>query len=66
MRKSIGPAALHATALMINRYQHIGSYRFNASGQRSKLLAIRKVSAKQNDAPGRGMLNTAAVLWSEF
>jgi hypothetical protein len=66
MRKSIRLTALHATTLMINGYQHIWSYRFNTPGQRSKLLAIRKVSAKQNDASSRGVLNTAAVLWSEF
>jgi hypothetical protein len=51
---------------MINRYQHIWSYRFNTARQRSKLLATAKVSAKQNDAPSGGMLNTAAIVCSEL
>jgi hypothetical protein len=66
MRKSIRLTALYATTLMINRYQYIWSYRFNTAGQRSKLLAISKVSAKQNDAPSGGVLNAATVLWSQF
>jgi hypothetical protein len=51
---------------VINRYQDIRPYGFNTARQGSKLFAIAKVSAKQNDAPSGGMLNTAAVVWSEF
>jgi hypothetical protein len=66
MRKSIRPATLHATTFMINRYQDIRPYGFNTARQGSELLAIGKVSAKQNDTPSGGMLNTAAVVWSEL
>jgi hypothetical protein len=62
MRKSIRPTTLHATTLMINRYQDIRPYGFNTARQRSKLVTISKVSAKQNDAPSGGMLNAAAVV----
>jgi hypothetical protein len=66
MRKSIRPAALYSATLMINRYQDIRPYGFNTARQRSKLFAIGKVSAKQNDAASGGMLNAAAVVWSKF
>jgi hypothetical protein len=66
MRKSIRPAALYSATFVINRYQDIRPYGFNTARQGSKLFAIAKVSAKQNDAPSGGMLNTAAVVWSEF
>jgi hypothetical protein len=62
MGKAISLAALNASTLMINGDQYIGAKLFNFRSEFGQLLAIGKVSAKQNHAAGKWMQDTTAIL----